>query len=235
MASPAEKKKLLFYDSIADQFDIVVMRYDLNRRLEIVFGELLADAEVAGRALLDVGCGTGWFSRRAIELGADVVALDIGCELLKKVRLKCEADVVAADACALPFVDDSFDIVLASESIEHTLDPKLALSELYRVLRPGGTLVVTVPNQIWHFTATVASILKVRSHEGYENWIGWFELRRELARLNAGIEKMFGFHIVPPIVPRTERLIRYFDRFGGRMGPIMLNIAVRATKACRCA
>lgn len=231
MPTANEREKLRFYDTIADRFDAVVNQYDLQRRMEIVFSDLLADGEVRGRRLLDVGCGTGWFSRRALELEAKVVALDIGCALLKKVREKCPVPLVAADACALSFPDGTFDIVLASESIEHTLDPKRALRELHRVLRPGGTLIVTVPNQIWHFSATIAETFKLRPYEGLENWIGWFELRRELAHLNARIVRMFGFHVVPPLLGFTQRFIRYVDRFGGALGPVMLNIAVRAQKA----
>ncbi len=231
MPFSSDQQKLRFYDTIADRFDQVVNRYDLYRRIEIVFGELLSDDELPGRRLLDVGCGTGWFSRRAAELGADVVSLDIGHALLLKVREKCATGLVAADACALSFPDNVFDIVVASESIEHTLDPKQALAELHRVLRPGGTLIVTIPNQIWHFSATFAAIFKLRPYEGFENWLGWFELRRELRALSAPIEKMFGFHIVPPLLRRTQRVIRGIDRFGGLLGPVMLNMAVRARKA----
>jgi ubiquinone/menaquinone biosynthesis C-methylase UbiE len=231
MPALTDRQKLRFYDTLADQFDVVVNRYDLNRRIAIVFGELLRDDDVRGRRLLDAGCGTGWFSRRAVELGADVVSLDIGQELLKKVRQKCASALVAGDACALPFPSGVFDIVVASESIEHTIDPRRALAELHRVLRPGGTMIVTVPNQVWHFAVTIAQIFRLRPHEGFENWLGWFELRRELAMLPAPIEKMFGFHIVPPLVAPAERLIRAMDRFGGALGPIMLNIAVRARKA----
>jgi SAM-dependent methyltransferase len=141
---------------------------------------------------------------------------------------------VLTDRQKLRFYDtlaDQFDIVVATESIEHTIDPRRALAELHRVLRPGGTMIVTVPNQAWHFAVTLARTFRLRPHDGFENWLGWFELQRELGKLPAPIEKMFGFHIVPPLVRPTEGLIRAIDRFGRTLGPIMLNIAVRARKA----
>ena len=226
----SRREKLLFYDSIADRFDEVMNPYDLTRRLELVFGELLPQTLPPGR-LLDAGCGTGWFSRVARDRGFDVVSLDIGVELLKKVREKCDSKLVAGDACALCFPDATFDVVLATESIEHTLAPTCALGELHRVLRPGEILIVTVPNQLWHFSATIAERFKLRPYEGFENWLGWFEIKSALRKLDAPIDTMFGFHLFPPLFAFTWPLLRKFDRYGRVLGPAMLNIAVRAVRA----
>ena len=66
MAYPTDQQKLRFYDTIADRFDTIVNRFDLDRRLDIVFAEFLTGADLRGRTLLDAGCGTGWFSQRAM-------------------------------------------------------------------------------------------------------------------------------------------------------------------------
>lgn len=222
--------KLFFYDTIADRFDAVANPYDLHRRLVIVFDELLGRETLAGRSVLDVGCGTGWFSQRAPARGARVTSLDIGENLLRQVREKCASTLVAADACLLPFVSDAFDVVISSECIEHTLDPGAALREIHRVTRPGGLLLVTVPNRLWRVSATVAAALKLRPYEGYEHWVGWFELRRLLRHLRAAIVEMRGFHVVPPLLPATWPWLRRVDRVGRVLGPVMLNIAVLARK-----
>ena len=222
--------KALFYDTIADRFDEVSNRYDTTRRLEIVFDELLADVPLAARSVLDVGCGSGWFSQRAAARGARLTSLDIGVRLLQRTRQRCDTRPVAADACALPFPDNAFDVVISSECIEHTLDPRQALRELHRVARPGGFIVMTVPNQRWHFAVTFANAFKLRPFEGYENWMSWRDVRGVLAGAGARIERMRGFHLVPPIVPLMQPMLRRLDALGGRLGPLMLNIAVRARK-----
>ena len=230
MSGRTVRNKLLFYDAIADVFDELMNPYDLKRRLDIVFGLFLSKEELKGRSLLDVGCGTGWFSRRAAEMGSSVVSLDIGFRLLKKAREKYAKVLVVADACVLCFPNASFDIIVSSECIEHTLDPKQALREMHRVLKPGGILLITVPNWIWKISVTVANLLKLRPYEGFENWLGWRELRRELTSMNFQVTSMLGFHLFPPVVRWTWPFLQFMDRFGGCIGPVMLNIAVKAQK-----
>jgi 2-polyprenyl-6-hydroxyphenyl methylase/3-demethylubiquinone-9 3-methyltransferase len=219
-----------FYDTIADRFDDLSNPYDTQRRLEIVFDELLGAADLTGRSVLDVGCGSGRFSARAAARGARVTALDIGVRLLQRTRQRCPARPVAADACLLPFRSGSFDVVIASECIEHTTDPLHAVEEIHRVTRPGGRFLITVPNQLWHFAATFAATFKLRPFEGYENWVRWRQLREAIETLGAEIEAMRGFHLVPPVVRASWPLLRRADALGTALGPVMLNIALLARR-----
>lgn len=229
-AEGTARSKELFYDTIADRFDTVMNRYDLTRRVEIVFDELLGGASLEGLRLLDAGCGTGWFSARAAARHARVISLDIGVRLLEKTREKCPAALVAGDACHLPFADSTLDIVISSECIEHTQEPLQAVRELCRVLKPGGTLIITVPNRFWRWSATFAAVFKLRPYEGLENWLWWWELRRGLRTEKMRIVAMSGFHLFPPLVRASWPVLRYVDRFGGLIGPVMLNLAVKAEK-----
>ncbi len=224
-------EKAYFYDTIADDFDQISNTYDTNRRIEIVIDELLAGVDLQNQSVLDVGCGTGRFTQRAGARGARMTSLDIGVRLLDLTRRRCRTSPVAADACALPFGSNTFDVVISSECIEHTRDPEAALLEIHRVTKPGGTFVVTVPNQAWHFAITIANALKLRPYEGYENWMRWSAMRSTLRRAGAHIDEMRGFHLVPFVVPGLPPLLRRMDRFGRTLGPLMLNIAVRATKS----
>jgi SAM-dependent methyltransferase len=223
--------KLFFYEAIADRFDAIANPYDTNRRVEIVFDELLAGEDLRGRSLLDVGCGTGWFSARAAERGARVTSLDLGTGLLARTRARCPTTPVAGDACRLPFAEHAFDVVVSSECIEHTLDPMAAVAEIHRVTRPGGLFLITVPNQRWHFAATFANAFGLRPYEGYEHWVRWRDLRNAILAFGSGIVEMRGFHLVPPVVPFLQPVLRRLDRFGGGVvGPVMVNIAVLARR-----
>ncbi|MEW5984325.1 MAG: class I SAM-dependent methyltransferase [Acidobacteriota bacterium] len=222
--------KELFYDTIADRFDAVMNPYDRDRRLALVFDEYLGGHALSGQTLLDIGCGTGWFAARATARQAHVTGLDVSIRLLEKTREKSYATLIAGDACRLPFSREAFDIVVSSECIEHTQDPLLAVREMCRVLRIGGTLVLTVPNRIWRWSATVAEVFKLRPYEGLENWVWWWQLRHALKAQGLRIVRMDGFHLFPPVVRPTWPVLRRLDRLGRVIGPVMLNMAVKATK-----
>jgi SAM-dependent methyltransferase len=111
-----------------------------------------------GDLLLDLGCGFGRHAFEAARRGAAVVALDAGADEVAKVRdtfgamvdageldHHARAGAVRGDALHLPFAEGTFDRVIASEVLEHIPDDVAAMSELARVLRPGGTMAVTVP------------------------------------------------------------------------------------------
>jgi len=113
----------------------------------------------SGDALLDLGCGFGRHAFEAARRGARVIALDAGRDEVESVagmfvamaaageftHSTTRATVVQGDALHLPFSEGSFDRVICSEVLEHVPDDLAAMRELARVLRPGGTLAVTVP------------------------------------------------------------------------------------------
>ncbi|KAA0235256.1 MAG: Ubiquinone/menaquinone biosynthesis C-methyltransferase UbiE [Acidimicrobiales bacterium] len=112
----------------------------------------------AGDLVLDMGCGAGRHAYESFRRGARVVALDYSAGELKEVRDLFAAlehageapspgfaATVNGDALRLPFPDESFERVIASEVLEHIPDDDGAITELARVLKPGGTMAVTVP------------------------------------------------------------------------------------------
>ena len=112
----------------------------------------------AGERVLDMGCGAGRHAFEMYRRGADVIALDQNADELSTVRewfaamrdegsvpAGAEADVKQGDALNLPFPDGEFDRVVAAEVLEHIPEDEAAIAELARVLRPGGTMAVTVP------------------------------------------------------------------------------------------
>lgn len=111
-----------------------------------------------GRSVIDIGCGGGRHAFEAYRRGADVVAFDQDAAEMDNVAAmfagmaeageapaEASARTVAGDALDLPFPDESFDCVIASEVLEHIIEDEKAMWELARVVKPGGTVAVTVP------------------------------------------------------------------------------------------
>jgi SAM-dependent methyltransferase len=111
-----------------------------------------------GAMFLDAGAGFGRHAFEAARKGATVFALDWAQEEVVGTRNTFGAMIEAreipdvtyggalrGDATRLPFADGTFDVVVTSEVLEHIQDDVTAISELHRVLKPGGTLGVTVP------------------------------------------------------------------------------------------
>ena len=98
---------------------------------------------LAGIRMLDVGTGSGRHSRVASELGAEVVAVDLGDSIdVARANLPDEVTTIQADAEALPFPPDSFDMVISIGVLHHLPDPERALRSLVPYVKPGGHLHV---------------------------------------------------------------------------------------------
>lgn len=96
-------------------------------------------APVAGERILDVGTGTGLAARRIAQLGAKVVGVDLGAELIAEARrLAPSVDFRVGDAEQLPFDDGSFDAAISTFGVMFVGRPEAAAAELARVVRKGG-------------------------------------------------------------------------------------------------
>lgn len=103
-------------------------------------------APLAGKRVVDIGCGAGTLARRLVDAGARVTGIDPGAAALARARAAVpEARFEAATGEALPFPDASFDGAVMLNSLHHIPNPAAALAEAARVLAPGGLLVVVEP------------------------------------------------------------------------------------------
>lgn len=108
---------------------------------------------LAGKRVLDIAIGTGWSTEQFARAGANVSGIDLtpkAVEFAKKrfaVSGLPEADIRVADAQALPWPDNTFDFVLAWGCLMHMPRTEQAISEIYRVLKPGGRMAAMMYNK----------------------------------------------------------------------------------------
>lgn len=135
---------------VSGMFDDVAARYDITNTVLSGGNAVLwrmatvrAVAPLPGERVLDVAAGTGTSSAALARSGARVVAVDFSPGMIEVGRGKHpNIEFIQADATAMPFGDDEFDAVTISFGLRNIEDPKLALDEMYRVLKPGGRLVI---------------------------------------------------------------------------------------------
>lgn len=132
----------------------------------------------SGRRILDAGCGTGYGDSRLAAAGASVVVgVDIDRSNIRYASRRYPASNVIfrqGDIENLQVLGDTFDLVVASNSLEHLTDPKAFLSGVSRVLRPKGTIVVAVPPILSDRDAAVHE--RIHYHRSNLTVRGWHEL-----------------------------------------------------------
>ena len=138
--------QLAFDEKTGKQLEALYRIGDAARRRRLVRAALAA---APGERLLDVGCGPGFYcSELAEEVGPDgwIMGLDSSPQMLALAARRCEGrenvEFGEADATSLPVRDAGFDAVLCVQVLEYLPDVAAGLAELYRVLRPGGRVVV---------------------------------------------------------------------------------------------
>jgi SAM-dependent methyltransferase len=115
---------------------------DLIERVADSEGEVIRRIVNESEDVCDLGCG----GNKTVENAVGVDLFPKG-EMIPTIRVESKADVVADVTGKLPFEDDRFEYVIARHILEHTIDPINVIREWYRIVKPGGSLIIAVPNQ----------------------------------------------------------------------------------------
>jgi SAM-dependent methyltransferase len=118
----------------------------LERRLQL----MRRYVPLEGKRILDMGCGVGAFVRRLGEYSDEVYGTDIDRERVAEGTQ--EVTNLGLAVCeAVPFADNTFDVIILHEVLEHVTDDQQTLREAKRVLAPGGSVVIFCPNRLYPF------------------------------------------------------------------------------------
>lgn len=215
---------------------------DLGALTEAIESRAVADAlgDVAGRPLLDVGCGDGTYAIALTGQGARVVGVDLSAEMIPSAGARARSAgrspvFVRADLNRLPFPDRSFDAVLAVTVLCFVRDVGRALREMRRVLAPGGRLVLGDLHRwsLWALGRRVRGALgspiwrSARFHSAGQ-------LRRLLEAAGLVVESVRGAVYYPPWTPAARVLWR-IDRHLSRVmtgGGAFLVLSARRPATC---
>ncbi|MCX7909870.1 MAG: class I SAM-dependent methyltransferase [Ignavibacteria bacterium] len=140
---------IIHYQKDAEIFDYFEFQFcETEKEFERVYQYVLSRIPPKAKLVADVGCGKGWLARSLLNMSRIVVSIDVSFTNVSKVLKKYPDENhfgVVADGYFLPFKDESFDCVVASEVIEHLEKPEEFIQELIRICKRNGKVVLTTP------------------------------------------------------------------------------------------
>lgn len=192
--------------------------YALQKQQRFVLD--LIDRTKGAKRILDVGCGAGVTALKLAEKGYDVSGIDIAPNMIRWAQTQAQQRKIACDfrvglAEKLPYQDQTYDVLLALGLLGNILDDQPALNEMTRVLKPGGRLILTMPNLL-------ALDLLLALPKSLPIMLGATRLRQPLRIVGNFGRRLVGRSIKDISTLRfnqcviPQRFVRHLQRFGFR-------------------
>jgi 2-polyprenyl-3-methyl-5-hydroxy-6-metoxy-1,4-benzoquinol methylase len=189
------------YEKISDIWKDFVDQYDLSRRIELLVDDFLGQTKIEGKSCLDCGCGLGFFSKAIMKYGPSrLVSVDISPKLVAHLKESDQRiDFLVADIMELDCtLTEMFDLVISSEVIEHTPNPRVATLQIAKRVKKGGFLAISCPNAKWLWLLKLANKMGLRKkYCGYENWVLPDDLVKWINESGFEILRKEGLHFIP--------------------------------------
>lgn len=223
-----------YYENKAGQYDVIGATFESKHFYKKVFYamrvKIIMDmlALKQDERILEIGCGEGYYTKKLLEATPDVFATDISEKFLEKAKKNTDSKACEYTCCPsenLPYPDGYFDKILMSEVIEHLLDWRQGIKEAYRVLKPGGVIVISTPNKLSYLNVLCHLKILIKNEPLVGDHIREFS-RKELTRLMPPYFKVeaFGYSNYFPAfllkfigLQKTEKIISFLERVLGRI------------------
>ena len=187
------------WDKVSDEYDHTNEEHAQTHDQRWVEATKHMDLD-PGMVILDIFCRTGDAIKYLAKECEDVII--IGAELsggmLNQARKKYPQNMfLLVSPHALPFKDNSFDIVLSLETLEHIPDPPLFLSEIRRVLKANGKLVMSLPPSTAEYTSIIVDLLHLHHGEGPHKFLSPKTVKRIIKKADLELIKHKGTLLIP--------------------------------------
>ncbi|MEE4311437.1 MAG: class I SAM-dependent methyltransferase [candidate division KSB1 bacterium] len=186
---------------------------DVYSNIDRIIDQISAITDLKSKKVMEIGAGTGRDSFPFLQQGAEVYVLDYSPAAMRIIsRLNAEntakVNAILGDAFTIPVADNSMDIVFHQGLLEHFKDPLTLLKENVRVLKPGGLLLVDVP-QKYHYYTVIKHILIAlgKWFAGWETQFSIHELKNLAEQSGVQVISQYGSWKRPSLIYRIVREI----------------------------
>jgi 2-polyprenyl-6-hydroxyphenyl methylase/3-demethylubiquinone-9 3-methyltransferase len=199
-----------WHDQIASDFDAGYTRSPAFRERFSLWSDLIARHSKPDDSVLDAGCGSGVFSRVAARHAAKVIALDGSDAMIAIAEQGAASEGLCNITHRVGLLDDlaawepaQFDLILSSSVLEYVEDYQATLASLVRLLRPGGRLIISMPNADSHYRRLERIAFKLAGRPRYVAHLKSRSTPRKLKEILAkqGMEVLEARYFAEPPVP----------------------------------